>query len=122
MSNQKAGGRMILTLGDGRRVKIKGDFKINPSSTSVSTEKNLDGSFTKIIDPRNYKAEMTLELPPDVTADDLLAFDGNLTIEEAHTGRTHLFSDGCFVGEPTTDQKNLSTSGLSFESTIYRVI
>jgi hypothetical protein len=122
MSNQSAGGRMILTLGDGRRVKIKGDFKIDPSSTGVTTEKNLDGSFTRIISPRNYKADMTLELPPGVTADDLLAFEGNLTVEEAHTGRTHLFTDGCFVGEPSTDQKNLSTSGLSFESVDYRMI
>ncbi len=122
MANDKVGGTMILTLGDGRRVKMRGDFEVDPSAYTKETEKNLDGSFAQVIKPRNYKAMMSLELSDGVTSEDLLAFDGNITIEESHTRRTHLFTDGTFTGDPKTDRMTGKTTGLAFESTVYRVI
>lgn len=122
MANDKFGGTMILTLGDGRRVKMRGDFEVDPTSYTKETEKNLDGSFASIVKLRNHKASMSLELPAAITAEALLGYDGNLTIEEAHTGRTHLFTDGTFTGDPKTDRMTGKTTGLAFESTTYRVI
>lgn len=122
MANQSFGGQMLLTLGDGRRVKVKGDFKRAATNVTVASEKNLDGSHARVLTLRNYKCEMTLELERSVTAQDLILYEGNLTIVEAHTGRTHLFSDGGFTGEPETDQMTGKTTGLSFESNDYRQV
>lgn len=120
MANQSFGGQMLLTLGDGRRVKVRGDFNIDPTDVTVSTEKNTDRTHARVLTLRNYKCEMALELDASVDAQDLILFEGNLTIVEAHTGRTHLFSDGGFTGEPKTDQMTGKTTGLSFESNVYR--
>lgn len=122
MANEKFGGTMIVTLGDGRRVKMRGDFEVDPTSYTKETEKNLDGSFASIVKLRNYKVSMSLELPSDITAEDLLGYDGNLTIAETHTGRTHLLTDGTFTGDPKTDRMTGKTSGIAFEAVAYRVI
>ena len=47
MANDKFGGTMILTLGDGRRVKMRGDFEVDPTSYTKETEKNLEKIFAE---------------------------------------------------------------------------
>lgn len=122
MANQKFGGEMIVTLGDGRRVKMRGEFEVDPTNYTKKTEKNLDRTFAQVIELRTFKTSFSIELPKDVTAADLLGYEGNLTVEEAMNGRTHLWTDGTFTGEPKTDQLTGKTSGLAFEAVQYRVI
>lgn len=121
MANNSFGGMMTVTLGDGRRVKARGDFTHHPTNKTVSSEKNLDGSLARIVALRPYRVEIeALELADDVTAGDLLDFEGNLTIVETHTGRTRLYSAGFFVGEPSETASNGKTGGFAFEATAYR--
>jgi hypothetical protein len=120
MSNNSFGGAFTVTLGDGRRIKARGQFTNHPTTTTVTTEKNLDGSFARVVALRNAKVEMELELADGVTAADLLAYEGNLTIVETKNSRTHLYTDGCFTGEPSEDVLTGKTTGVAFEAVSYR--
>ena len=117
---QNFGGEMRLTIGALAGVKIRGDFNVMPTRNTVTTEKNLDGSHARIHTLRNFRAEFTLELPRGITAQQLLDYEGNITIVEETAGTLHIYTAGGFVGEPQTDRATGRLTGLSFESDLYR--
>lgn len=114
------GGEMRLNVVGIGLVKIRGDFTIMPTGNTVATEKNLDGTHARIHTLRNHRAEFTLELPENITAQRLLDYEGAITIVEETANTLHIFSQGGFVGEPQTDRSNGRTTGLAFESDLYR--
>lgn len=116
------GGQMRFTLSDGRRISMRGKFEIEDAGIKVESEKNLDRSAARIVTLKNYKMDVDLELPRGVTSEALLAFKGNATVIEDHTGVMHLFSSGFFTGDAKTDRMKGVTSGLAFEAVGYRQV
>lgn len=119
---QTFGGQMRLTLGDGTRLAIRGSFSIEDSDIKVESEKNLDKSTARIVSLKNHKMDVDLELPVTMTSADVLAYQGDATVIEDHTGIMHLFSGGFFTGDPKTDRMKGVTTGLAFESVGYRKV
>jgi hypothetical protein len=114
------GGEMRLTIAGLGLVKMSGEFTIDPTRNTVATVKNFDGTHARVHTLRNYKANFALELPVGITAQMLLDYEGTITIVEETARTLHVFANGGFVGEPTSDRANGRTTGLSFESDLYR--
>lgn len=115
------GGQMTCKLTDGTVIRIRGDFTRRPSNITAATITNQDGTIDKTVTPRPYGFGLTAVNDGQNWNKLLLETGINATVINETTGKTELFSNGQFTGEPEIANDGAVT-GLTFDSTHYRVV
>lgn len=120
---QQFGGEMSFRLSTGERMKMRGEFSVEPSRYNNEIITNQDGSNSKTVGLKPYRMSCNFEDAPGRDYDALLRLvDVDVTVVEDYTKTRHLFTGGCFEGTPATDRANGAVSGLMVASDKYRKV
>ena len=119
------GGLMRFQL-NGAPFTVRGKVTINPSNVSAEPIANNDGSTSRALSVKGYRAKVTFEDSKDggsATGQDwgqiLKGGPYNMSLIEDSTGVTHTWTGASFTGDPEVDRMNGEVTGLEILSPKY---
>ena len=119
------GGEFRFAIG-GANLIVRGNVKTNPSSVSAEAIVNQDGSTSRSLTMKGFRAEVTFEDTPAAQATaldwDALIRGGpfNATLVEDQTGVLHTWTRAKLVGDASVDRHNGDVTGLSLLADDYK--
>ena len=118
----KFGGEMNFTV-NGKPIKIRGTFNVNPTNVENEGIANQDNSVSAVVKPVGFGAEVSFEDSDGLDWNALLR-DGpyNFTVTEDYTGRIHMWTRAHFVGRPEINRLNGEVTGLTIIADAYRAV
>ena len=118
------GGLMRFQV-NGSPLTVRGKVSVNPSNLAATAIANNDGSTSRSLEPKGYRAKVTFEdsQAGSATGQDwaviLLGGPYNLSLIEDTTGLTHTWTGARFTGDPEVDRMNGEVTGLEILSPAY---
>ncbi len=119
MDNQ-FGGRITLVFAGQPLVQCEADFVIDPSLYEKGALANHDGSAAYTLKPKLVGCEIKPRDIGNVDWNALLLKEGDATIVEETTGRTHFFTKTQLVGTAKSNLSSGEVDGLSLAGGSYR--
>lgn len=120
MAGRDFGGKITVKGSTGFVLSLRGTLNVMGAHQSNDSVTNQDGRVDRIVTPDGPAAEL-------VFADDGQNFDTmlnadrqNITIVEAKTNVTHLFTGAFFTGKPSSNRMNGELSQLGIRADHYR--
>jgi len=119
------GGEMRFAIA-GANLVVRGKVQTYPSNASAEGIVNQDGSTSRTLTPKGYRAKMTFEDTPAGTATALdwnaILRGGpfNATLVEDHTGVLHTWTRAKFTGDAEVDRMNGEVTGLELLADDYK--
>lgn len=115
------GGRIALEVDGNLLPPVDADITIEPTNVSSQAEANGDGSLCRTYKPKLYGFKVKFRMPCALKLDDLMRkCKVNATIQEIDQRRTHLFTGGVFVGEPSYSLATGQVDGCEVRSVRYQ--
>jgi hypothetical protein len=116
------GGRFTLDI-NGRRFSGRGEAKIKPARAVRENGVNQDGTGYGTVQPKLASLELTFDRGVGLVWDEAMMLQSvNATFVEDDAGRTHLYTNANWSGEPEINTKDGEVSGLKIESDRYQAI
>lgn len=120
MSDLVFGGKITLEFAGVKLVQCEADFVVDPSYFEKSAKANHDGSAAYMLKPKLVGVDIKPRDGADIDWNAMLLMQGNATIVEETTGRTH-FLTGCqLTGTPKANLSSGEVDGLRIEGGVYR--
>jgi hypothetical protein len=116
------GGRITFDFSGQKIPAAEGEFVINPSLYKKEMKTNQDGSSAVLLTPKQPGCKLKLRNKAGVNWQTLMQQTGNATITEQDNGRTHLFTNCTFTGEPEINLSTGEVDGLMIEGGTYQEV
>lgn len=116
------GGRFTLDI-NGRTYSGRGEAKIKPARAVRENGVNMDGSGYSTVQPKLAALELSFDRGIGLVWDESMLLQSiNVTFVETDSGRTHLYTNANWSGEPEINTKDGEVSGLKIETDKYQAI
>jgi hypothetical protein len=116
MSKKDYGGKIFLRKSSGEKFSLRGTLTIDPSTVSVESITNQDGSGDRVFTNRLPSAEISFADRGYNYDSLLLSARSNFTFEEDNTDVTFYFTQGFFTGSPSANRINGEVTGMKIEA------
>jgi len=119
------GGEMRFNIG-GADLVVRGKVQTYPSNVSAEPIVNQDGSTSRTLTPKGFRAKLTFEDTPTSTATALdwnaILRGGpyNATLIEDHTGVLHAWTRAQLTGDLEVDRMNGEVTGAELIADDYK--
>jgi hypothetical protein len=113
MTNARFGGITRILLGNGTTLTMRKDkLDVMPAGYKATVESNANGSLYQTLENVPNRAEITLQ---DEGQDwqEVLLYQGPMTVQEDSTGVTHMYTNAFFDGAPQINRKGGDVTGLA---------
>lgn len=116
------GGRFTLEI-NGRSFSGRGEAKIKPARAVPEVGVNMDSTAYRTVKPTLAGLDLSFDRGVGLLwTEDMMLQSINVTFVEKDAGRTHLYTNASWSGEPEINTATGEVTGLSIQTDRYQVL